>query len=270
MSHYGLRCRKCSKLLADSYCAFCEHCRDALLVSDYGGARFSQEGGAGIWRFNWLPVHAPSFVQPGPSVYRSRGLAMHLGLENLHVAFNGYWPEKGALPRDLHLQGVRSLGGAAERAGERHRGADGRLGGKHGPFFRLPLGADRLPGGHRGAGDVPDRDVVSRASEGRPDRGGRRWRLLRLDRCRPAGRGDPRIPVRRRRQERCQARRARSGAARGGGRARASSRPLLPGRGQRHGGNRRLGDERALPRRRAIRRPGSPCCTWRRTCRLPR
>lgn len=97
MSHYGLRCRKCGKLLADTYCAFCEHCPGALLVSDYGGARFSEAGGAGVWRFNWLPVHSPSFVQPGPSVYRSRGLAVHLGLENLHVAFNGYWPERGAL-----------------------------------------------------------------------------------------------------------------------------------------------------------------------------
>lgn len=97
MSHYGLRCRKCGKLLEDTYCAFCEHCRDALLVTDYGGALFSEAGGEGVWRFNWLPVHSPSFVQPGPSVYRSRGLAVHLGLENLHVAFNGYWPEKGAL-----------------------------------------------------------------------------------------------------------------------------------------------------------------------------
>jgi cysteate synthase len=97
MSHYGLRCRKCDKLLEDTYCAFCEHCRDALLVTDYGAARFSEAGGEGIWRFSWLPVHSPSFVQPGPSVYRSRGLAVHLGLENLHVAFNGYWPEKGAL-----------------------------------------------------------------------------------------------------------------------------------------------------------------------------
>lgn len=97
MSHFGLRCRKCGKLLEGAYCAFCEHCRDALLVSDYGGAPFAERGGAGIWRFNWLPVHSPSFLQPGPSVYRSRGLAVELGLEQLHIAFNGFWPERGAL-----------------------------------------------------------------------------------------------------------------------------------------------------------------------------
>jgi cysteate synthase len=56
-----------------------------------------ESGADGIWRFNWLPVHQPASVQPGPLVYRSQGLAKHLGLERLFIAFNGYWPEKGAL-----------------------------------------------------------------------------------------------------------------------------------------------------------------------------
>ena len=97
MSHYDLRCRKCGRVLPGAYCAFCEHCRDALLITDYRGAPFSEGGGEGIWRFGWLPVHSPSFRQPGPRVYRSRGLAERLGLENLQIAFNGYWPERGAL-----------------------------------------------------------------------------------------------------------------------------------------------------------------------------
>jgi cysteate synthase len=95
MSHFSIRCRNCGKVLEHSYCAFCEHCADSLLVTDYN-ARFSEQGGEGVWRFNWLPVHAPSVAQPGPVVYRSVGLAVHLGLENLYIAFNGYWPEKGA------------------------------------------------------------------------------------------------------------------------------------------------------------------------------
>jgi len=95
MSHFSIRCRNCGKVLENSYCAFCEHCADALLVTDYN-ARFSEQGGEGIWRFNWLPVHSPDLAQPGPVVYRSRGLAVQLGLENLYIAFNGYWPEKGA------------------------------------------------------------------------------------------------------------------------------------------------------------------------------
>ena len=57
---------------------------------------FEERAVDGVWRFNWLPVHKPEGVQPGPLVYRSEGLAGYLGLENLYIAFNGYWPEKGA------------------------------------------------------------------------------------------------------------------------------------------------------------------------------
>lgn len=97
MSHYSIRCRKCGKILENSYCAFCEHCKDALLVTEYHDHRFTERGANGVWRFNWLPVHQPHSVQPGPLVYRSLGLAEHLGLKQLFIAFNGYWPEKGAL-----------------------------------------------------------------------------------------------------------------------------------------------------------------------------
>jgi len=97
MSHFSIQCRKCGKTLEHAFCAFCEHCKDALLVTDYLDTRFAERGADGIWRFNWLPVHESQFAQPGPVVYRSDRLAGQLGLENLYIAFNGYWPEKGAL-----------------------------------------------------------------------------------------------------------------------------------------------------------------------------
>ncbi len=96
MSHFALKCRACGKILKESYCAFCEHCANALLVAEYKDREFEKEG-RGIWRFNWLPVHRPEFDQPGPVVYKSEGLARHLGLHNLHIAFNGYWPERDAM-----------------------------------------------------------------------------------------------------------------------------------------------------------------------------
>jgi cysteate synthase len=97
MSHFSIKCRACGKTLENSFCAFCEHCKDALLLSDYHDAPFTASDAQGVWRFNWLPVHEPSTPQPGPLVYRSQGLAAHFNLDNLHIAFNGYWPEKGAL-----------------------------------------------------------------------------------------------------------------------------------------------------------------------------
>ncbi|MGE5892965.1 MAG: pyridoxal-phosphate dependent enzyme, partial [bacterium] len=96
MSHFTIRCRNCGKELAETRCAFCEHCKDSLLISDYKEP-FQDTRGKGVWKFNWLPVHTPSFEQAGPVVYRSEWLARHLGLENLYIAFNGYWPERGAL-----------------------------------------------------------------------------------------------------------------------------------------------------------------------------
>jgi cysteate synthase len=93
MSHFDIRCRKCNKVLENTYCAFCEHCIDALLVTEYRESQFRETDNDGIWRFNWLPVHEGSFRQPGPVVYRSETLGARLGLEYLYIAFNGYWPE---------------------------------------------------------------------------------------------------------------------------------------------------------------------------------
>jgi len=95
MSHFSIICRKCGKELADTYCVFCEHCANCLLITSYRD-KFRDDCGKGIWKFNWLPVHTPAFEQPGTVVYRSQWLARHLDMENLYIAFNGYWPERGA------------------------------------------------------------------------------------------------------------------------------------------------------------------------------
>ncbi len=97
MSHYSLKCRKCGKVLENAFCAYCEHCKDALLVTEYRERQFVERGTEGVWRFNWLPVHEPATNQPGPVIYRSERLAKLFGLEQLYIAYNGYWPEKGAL-----------------------------------------------------------------------------------------------------------------------------------------------------------------------------
>jgi len=111
MSEYVLECRKCGDRLKDTFCAFCEHCSGALLVTRYAEQRFLQQeresfpgspeaghggSGEGIWRFNWLPVRQRQGYAAGPVVYRSEGLAARLGLDDLRIAFNGYWPERGA------------------------------------------------------------------------------------------------------------------------------------------------------------------------------
>jgi cysteate synthase len=97
MSHFRIKCRRCGKVLENTYCAFCEHCSGALLVSEYEEPIFSPGNGTEIWRFNWLPVHKASFPQPSPVVYKSSALADFLGLKELYIAFSGYWKDRGAL-----------------------------------------------------------------------------------------------------------------------------------------------------------------------------
>jgi cysteate synthase len=51
----------------------------------------------GLYKFaSWLPVSRTLKGSGAPVTYKSVGLANELGLKNLYITFNGYWPEKGA------------------------------------------------------------------------------------------------------------------------------------------------------------------------------
>ena len=50
--------------------------------------------GWGIYRFaDWLPVRRTLKGSAAPMTYKSEGLAKYLGLENLYITFNGWFPE---------------------------------------------------------------------------------------------------------------------------------------------------------------------------------
>ncbi len=52
----------------------------------------------GLYKFSsWLPICKTLKGSGAPVTYKSIGLANELGLKNLYITFNGYWPEKGAL-----------------------------------------------------------------------------------------------------------------------------------------------------------------------------
>ena len=52
----------------------------------------------GLYKFaSWLPVDKILKGSGAPVTYKSSGLAKELGLNNLYITFNGYWPEKGAM-----------------------------------------------------------------------------------------------------------------------------------------------------------------------------
>ena len=51
----------------------------------------------GLYRYaDWLPIKTMLRHPSEPITYKSEGLAQHLGLHNLYITFNGWWPERNA------------------------------------------------------------------------------------------------------------------------------------------------------------------------------
>jgi len=51
----------------------------------------------GLWKYlDWLPVKDQNEYPYGPVTYKSEGLARELGLKDLWISFNGYYPDFGA------------------------------------------------------------------------------------------------------------------------------------------------------------------------------
>ena len=96
MGQFQLRCVSDGSPQPE-YALSCPH-DQSLLRAEYRARQIQPRDLPGIWRFlDWLPVEKafPCF-EAGPVTYKSRGLARELGLENLFISFNGYWPERGA------------------------------------------------------------------------------------------------------------------------------------------------------------------------------
>ncbi|WP_327069935.1 cysteate synthase [Kitasatospora sp. NBC_01302] len=98
--HYAVVCVECGTRSADDgLITSCRGCADAaLLRTDYRAAALPVSAGAsGIFRYReWLPVAREIPGSSLPSVHRCQNLGAALGLTDLWVAFNGYWPERGS------------------------------------------------------------------------------------------------------------------------------------------------------------------------------
>jgi cysteate synthase len=96
MEKFNLKCIECGEDLKSN--AFIFSCPDhrGLVRSVYSRRRIELKNEPGIWRFiDWLPVNQASNYGEKPVTYKSEGLAKEVGLDNLYISFNGYWPERG-------------------------------------------------------------------------------------------------------------------------------------------------------------------------------
>ncbi len=98
--HYRLQCPACAGKFEDDGAQLqCPATHDpALLVAEYSEQRFEPDAAAeGIYRYRrWLPILHFLKGSSRTVTYRSERLSALTGLPNLWIAFNGYWPEKGA------------------------------------------------------------------------------------------------------------------------------------------------------------------------------
>lgn len=99
--HYTLVCTDCGRRYEDDGLILdctADH-PPALLRTQYSDTSFTPlTNQAGLFRYKqWLPVIETQQNAGRTVVYRSNGLARILNLPNLWIAFNGFWPERGAL-----------------------------------------------------------------------------------------------------------------------------------------------------------------------------
>jgi cysteate synthase len=102
LDHYTLQCLGCDKQYPDSFDGFYLQCAEshkpAFLRARYSSKQLEiRDYNPGIFRYSdWLPIRRIHRFADKSIVFRSEALASRIGLENLFIAFNGYWPEKGA------------------------------------------------------------------------------------------------------------------------------------------------------------------------------
>lgn len=98
-TEYSLLCVATGEIFEDSGWALdCPTCsKPSLIRTQYAKKQLSLHGDNGLYKFcDWLPMRRMLRCDATHVTYKSEGLANELGLENLYITFNGYFPERGA------------------------------------------------------------------------------------------------------------------------------------------------------------------------------
>src|ERR1700722_11203824 len=102
MREYRLRCTGCGGTFPDDGVRLdCPNDHPAaLLRTEYDERAFVVTNEPSIQRYGTcLPRGREIATGAQTAVYQSTGLAQRLGLDQLWIAFNGWWPERGATLR---------------------------------------------------------------------------------------------------------------------------------------------------------------------------
>ncbi|MCJ7582043.1 MAG: cysteate synthase [Candidatus Aminicenantes bacterium] len=101
MNKYNLECLFCgARYEDDSFRLKCDNDhKPSLLRTVYANKKLTvHENKMGMFKFmDFLPVERIIHNEGAPVTFKSERLAELLGLKNLYIIFNGYWPEKKAM-----------------------------------------------------------------------------------------------------------------------------------------------------------------------------
>src|SRR6185369_14132258 len=239
--HYRLKCQDCEASLVDNGLILeCpnEH-SPALLISDYNGAGLTFDSEAeGLYRYRrWLPIVRELKGAGRTVTYRSERLSRITELPHLWIAFNGYWPERGAALETATFKELEAYSVLARLTREQ-------------PGILVVASAGNTAAAFASAcskNKIACLIII-------PESGLHRLHgLLRRNHPRRASLEAGRFHCRRRRQECGPTRRTGDYDVERGGTDRADSRILLSGGGQRVGSDRRARGRKEVDSRRPVR-----------------
>ena len=96
---YSLRCVATGEVFEDSgWLLDCPTCsKPSLIRTQYANRQLTLHNDNGLYKYrDWLPMRRLLHCEATHATYKSVGLASLLGLKNLYITFNGYFPERGA------------------------------------------------------------------------------------------------------------------------------------------------------------------------------
>ncbi len=124
MREYRLRCTGCgAKFPDDGVRLDCPNDHPAaLLRTEYDERAFVVSDEPSIRRYEaWLPRGREIATAAQTAVYRSTALAKRLGLDELWIAFNGWWPERNAALRTATFKELEAFAVLARLAADESR-----------------------------------------------------------------------------------------------------------------------------------------------------
>jgi cysteate synthase len=124
MREYRLRCTGCGATFPDDGVRLdCpnDHA-SALLRTEYDEKSFVVTGEPSIQRYaSWLPRGRDIATAAQTATYRSTALGDRLGLDELWISFNGWWPERGAALRTATFKELEAYAVLARIAADEGR-----------------------------------------------------------------------------------------------------------------------------------------------------